>query len=279
MIRSPAPVQLSFLDWLRAGGSAPFASRVALIVAHPDDEVIGAGAQLPRFLDLTLLHSTDGSPRNLLDAKNVGCTTREAYAALRRSELERALILAGQDISRYRSLGVVDQEASLDLAALTRQILAFLRSHRPELVLTQPYEGGHPDHDATAFAVHAAVHLLSVTQRPELLELTAYHNHSGAIGAGDFLPRAGFEVTSVPLSEAEQHLKRRLLNCFGSQRYTLSFFSTKTERFRRAPPYDFTRAPHPGTLYYEMFDWGMTGTRWRELACEALQALGIGDTL
>jgi len=47
------------------------------------------------------------------------------------------------------------------------------------------------------------------------------------------------------------------------------------ERFRAAPVYDFTQAPHPGKLFYENFDWGMTGERWRDLAAEALNELGM----
>src|SRR3546814_11582659 len=61
-------------------------------------------------------------------------------------------------------------------------------------------------------------------------------------------------------------MKQRMLDCFVTQRRTLSFFPVDVERFRRAPVYDFTQTPHAGTLYSEFFDRGMTAARWRDLA-------------
>jgi N-acetylglucosamine malate deacetylase 2 len=50
------------------------------------------------------------------------------------------------------------------------------------------------------------------------------------------------------------------------------------ERFRPAPVYSFTEPPHPGKLFYENFDWGMTAERWRRLAAEALEELVVAGT-
>ena len=67
-----------------------------------------------------------------------------------------------------------------------------------------------------------------------------------------------------------------MISCFASQLHMLRNFPVDVERFRPAPAYDFTSAPHPGRLYYENFDWGVTGERWRRLAEEALRTLGAG---
>jgi hypothetical protein len=45
-----------------------FEQRVMIVVAHPDDETIGMGAQLCRFRDALLLQVTDGAPRDGHDA-------------------------------------------------------------------------------------------------------------------------------------------------------------------------------------------------------------------
>jgi hypothetical protein len=52
----------------------------------------------------------------------------------------------------------------------------------------------------------------------------------------------------------------------------LQAFTVEVERFRAAPDYDFTQAPHSGALFYENFNWGMTGARWRELTRHWLDA-------
>lgn len=258
------------------------APATAIVVAHPDDEVIGAGGRLP-FLSQTavLIHATDGSPRNMFDARAAGFATREEYGQARRRELEAALRLAGWGMEQTRSLGLIDQEASLDLVGLSFRLAEVLAELRPDIALTFPYEGGHPDHDATAFAVHAACCLLrrEGLAPPPILEMTSYHNKGGVMSTFEFLPADCCEAATVVLSEERRTLKRRMVECFSTQARTLAAFPSDLERFRLAPHYDFAQAPHTGALYYELFDWGMTGERWRGLARQALDDLGMDGLL
>jgi N-acetylglucosamine malate deacetylase 2 len=267
---------------------------VVLVAAHPDDEVIGAGARLPCWPGVLLVHATDGAPRDLCDARARGFETREAYAAARRGELLAVLAEAGLDAGQARALGFVDQEASLCLEALSCAVADVLRERRPEVVVTHPYEGGHPDHDATALAVHAACGLLrgEGAAPPAILEMTSYHRRpSGAPRAGcpddmetgEFLParasRPAGEEILLFLSREERRRKRALLDCYRSQEEVLRAFPLDAERFRPAPRYDFSRPPHEGELFYERRAWGMTGARWRSLASAALGALRLGGGL
>jgi N-acetylglucosamine malate deacetylase 2 len=57
---------------------------------------------------------------------------------------------------RIRMLGYTDQEAALHLAEIARTLARLFVEERIEAVLTHPYEGGHPDHDASAFCVRAS---------------------------------------------------------------------------------------------------------------------------
>src|SRR4051794_1527955 len=82
---------------------------VMLVAAHPDDEVIGAGVQLPRLPRLTILHLTDGAPENMRDGWNAGCATRHEYAAIRHQEALSALALAGIWGDQLAALAVPDQ--------------------------------------------------------------------------------------------------------------------------------------------------------------------------
>lgn len=251
--------------------------RTLLVGAHPDDETVGAATILPRFDAIAFVHVTDGAPRNLSDARNAGFATREDYAEARARELERALTEAGQGRAPRFFLGAADQEAAFHLAPLARQLADILRSYAPEVLISHPYEGGHPDHDSTAFVAHAACALAARDGAavPLRIEMASYHAGPGHPVYGDFLARDDAPATEIRLDAAGRALRRRLLDCHESQRRTLSVFPDDVERFRPAPNYDFAMPPHPGRLHYEHYDWGMTGARWRDLAMEALSELGL----
>lgn len=259
----------------RAGAST---LDVMVVVAHPDDETVGLGAHLPKLPKVRMVYVTDGAPRDLRDARAAGFVTRQAYARARHDELHAALTMAGVDTEGVHFVGLVDQEASLHLVDLSQTVEALLQKYTPDAVITHPYEGGHPDHDATAFAVHTACHLLNARAEPVpiIVEGTFYHNRSGEMATGEFLPRAdGTDVCTRILSEEQRAFKRRMYDCYVTQHHMLRLFPVEVERFRPAPHYDFERAPHEGQLFYEMFEWGMTGPRWRNLAREALVELGF----
>jgi N-acetylglucosamine malate deacetylase 2 len=245
----------------------PIEAPVALVVAHPDDETIGAGASLHLFRTLLLVHVTDGAPRNLSDAKAYGFADASAYAAARRAELAQALE-AGGAAPALAELGAADQQASLGMALLARKLAALLDTHGAESVITQPYEGGHPDHDATACIAH-----LAVRGAMPVIEMASYHAGPSGMESGCFLDN-GEPPIVVALDAAEQARKRAMMDAFGTQRGTLAPFGISHELFRRAPDYDFAAPPHAGTLHYERYDWGMTGPRWRALAAEARAELG-----
>ena len=255
-------------------GAADRVPETMIAVAHPDDEVIGAGAQLPRLPGLTIVHTTDGAPRDRRDSNAAGFDSWQAYASARRRELAEALELAGIPAGAARALGFADQGASFHLVELTEALTAILEELRPEFVITHPYEGGHPDHDATVFAVHGACALLcrGGLRPPSLLEMTSYHAADGGLVTASFLP---WPVTTLALDAKASVRKRELVACFATQRRVLAQFLIEMERFRPAPPYSFVQPPHHGQLYYEHFVWGVDGMRWRGLACAALAELGL----
>jgi LmbE family N-acetylglucosaminyl deacetylase len=250
---------------------------ILIVAAHPDDEAVGAATLLFGNREVRVVHVTDGAPRDLADARVNGFETRDAYAAARDAEARAALASVGiREGHRYR-LGIVDQEASLRLAEVARALRALFERLEPALIVTHAYEGGHPDHDAVAFGVHAAVALLRAPAGiPAVSEMTSYHRgQDGRFTSGAFLNGRGVGEIVRRLDAGEQARKRDLLARYATQRRTLRMFRLDEERFRPAPHYDFTQAPHPGSLWYESFPWGMTGERFRDLVRYALLELGL----
>lgn len=258
-----------------------------LLAAHPDDEVIGAGGQYAAMDRLELVHLTDGASSHKTAWKR-GWPSRGRYAACRLQESLKAASLSGVSAAAT-FLGVRDGDASLSLVATVEKLARLLDASRPDLILTHAYEGGHPDHDAAAFMARAACALVPGIP---LWEMTGYHaavasaepNVTGSVGkvaieTGRFLApvSAGCLPEVVIALDAEaSRLKRRMLDCFASQRRVLAMIAPdlSAERFRPAPDYDFRMPPHAGPLLYEAQDWvRCTGAQWRALAEEASRKL------
>jgi N-acetylglucosamine malate deacetylase 2 len=245
-----------------------------LIVApHPDDETIGAGIWLARnaHRGITVVHLTDGSPRDLKFARAAGFRSQREYARARRRELRTALRLLEPNRVRLRRFGYLDQECSLHLTDLIGRLAALIDRCRPALVLSPAYEGGHPDHDSAALAVAAARGITRT--RFQHREFALYHaGPDGEMVTGDFLEFGDVPVEVERLTAAEQDQKRTMLGSFASQQEILRHFGVSEERFRDAPAYSFSRPPRAGTLLYERWNFGISGEEWRSRAREALDA-------
>jgi N-acetylglucosamine malate deacetylase 2 len=249
--------------------------RVLLLAAHPDDETIGASTILTRLPDVTVVFLTDGAPRDPKFWSPDARGSRDDYARMRWQEAISALSLAKLPLERILCLGAVDQDAIFAFPALVAWFSALLHQLQPDVLLTHPYEGGHPDHDTAALIASLTLHNIKCdgesTSIPQLIEMTSYHAKESSCETGRFLPS---DMESRPelvieLSPDGRARKEAMFACYPSQRLVLEGFDSREERFRLAPRYDFTRAPHPGKLWYECLDWPTTGARWRELASQA----------
>jgi LmbE family N-acetylglucosaminyl deacetylase len=269
------------LERLCSAGAGARAPTTLIVAAHPDDEVIGAGGRITRLADAcTIAFLTDGAPldRRFFPAA-VGRMSRAAYGRARREEAIRALAIAGVEASCIVYVGLRDQEVVFELVAGVERVAALLSSVQPEVVLTHPYEGGHPDHDAAAFLVHAAFALVGTREgrAPTLVEMTSYHDRGGTTVRGEFLPSPGVTEVRIDLDDDERRRKRAMLAAYATQREVLGPFRAEVERFRVAPVYDFGVPPQEGRLHYERFRFGVGGAMWRAMARAALKKLGLPE--
>ena len=246
-----------------------------MIVAHPADEVVGAGCLISKLVDVTVLHVTDGAPSDMEDAKAAGFKECAEYAAARKRECISALAIANVPEDRIVDFELADHCASNYLADLTKRITTFLQQSGADIVVTHPYEGGHPDHDATAFATHAALRLMKKNgfRPPALFEMALHPSKDSKGKVPEFLPGTERETTTLLLDERATELKQRMFACLESQRESLQSSPFGPEKFRQPVAYDFTTPPHEGKLHYECFDWAPRKDEWQALACKALAEL------
>lgn len=253
--------QLPFLRYAPCHFSRGFlAQDVAVAVAHAGDETVGCGALLSRLSAVPVIVAADAVP----DA-------REQRA--RRAEWSAALELAAIPENRRVTLGFPEDRAAEHIVPLAHALADTFRVRKSHVVLTHAYEGGHPDYDAMALAVHLAARIL----RPADHKLFIFEMPFCRLGDDgrvyqSFCPEIAPDI-AIPLSAAEQERKSRMLASFVSRGEALAPFTLDAERFRAAPSYPFPKLPNDGRLYYEHRDCGMTGERWQSVAAAALEEI------
>jgi len=246
---------------------------VMIVVAHQDDETLGAGGSHSDFGRLTIVHVTDGAPDRKMSRKR-GFATRAAYADARREEARRALSLTTIE-PRLVRLDFRDSYAAFFMAEITFRLHRLFVEFAPDVILTHAFEGGHPDHDATAFAVDAA--LRNLGRQIPVVEIAGYYKANGKEVFGSFVQRADAQPLAVFLSAQARTRKKAMLDMFVTQKNIISCFPLEPENFRLAPCYDFDKRPHDGELY--LYHKWMTWSLWLRLMRRAKRSLERGSAV
>src|SRR5690349_15378720 len=145
-----------------------------LVMAHPDDESMGAGG-------LILRHTRNGIATHLICAtygeagwmgKPLGANPAD-LPEIRAQELEeaaQALALSGVELWDYPDGGLADA----DQKEITQRIWEHIGKVRPRVVVGWGPDGGygHPDHIALGACTDAAVAAMTEGERPALYHLT-----------------------------------------------------------------------------------------------------------
>ena len=166
--------------------------RLLLVHAHPDDETIGTGATMARYVaegvQVTLVTCTLGEEGEVLleEFAHLAADQQDALGSHRQTELAAAMhelgvtdwrLLGGP--GRFRDSGMIgtpgnDNPASFwqaDLLEAATELVAIIREVRPQVVVTYDDFGGygHPDHIKAHRVTHYAISLAAAASfRPDL---------------------------------------------------------------------------------------------------------------
>jgi len=199
-----------------------------LVMAHPDDESMGAGG-------LILRHTRNGVTAHLVCAtygeagwmgKPRGANQGE-LPEIRAQELEeasQALALSGVELWDYPDGGV----ASSDQKEITQRIWEQIGKVRPRVVVGWGADGGygHPDHIAVGACTDAAVAAMTEGERPALYHLAVdaqladfYEQAIRLVPSSDGLKLRPQETVDVviELDADEVMMKLRAIDCHRSQ--------------------------------------------------------------
>jgi LmbE family N-acetylglucosaminyl deacetylase len=136
--------------------------RIGLVFAHPDDETFCVGGIVAKYagagVKIDLFCATDGDAGK---SAAVPVSSREELASIRRAELHAASEILGIETIEFGGYRDGELEQA-DPTKFVGDIVAFLRRHKPDIVIGFGPEGaptGHRDHKAIARATLAAFFL------------------------------------------------------------------------------------------------------------------------
>lgn len=133
-------------------------SRVLVVVAHPDDEVLGCGGTMSKLVaegkQLRVVILAEGSSCRF-NKDQVTCDASRAAMEQRRSFAEKAMRVLGVKDFVFHNLpcGRLDQEPIIDISKIIEN---HIRDFRPDTVFTHSGDDANSDHRITFNAVITA---------------------------------------------------------------------------------------------------------------------------
>ena len=168
-------------------------ARYLFMFAHPDDEVLITGT-MKQLLD----HGAE------VDAAWVTCGDYFGNIETRLRELARVTAILGLKENSIHLLRLPDLGLVSMLNQAADKVADMLKSVKPDVIFSNAYEGGHPDHDAVNFLAYEASYRAGL--KPKLYEFPLY-NATGSIlyfrWRLNAFPDDGVPVLHNPLSKSE----------------------------------------------------------------------------
>lgn len=230
-------------------------SSVLILGAHQDDLEICCTGLIKQIQKnngkINVVYTTNGAPKDNSYYPRYNIDNPTDYALLRKKESLKALSLLGLSSDNATFFNYMDQDLINHIIEARDNLIELISIHNPSILVSPAYEGGHPDHDVTRLIAEEAVEL----SKKEILflEYSEYNNYENIEKFFKFIPNESL-IFNIKLNEEEISLKRKIFECFPSQKkYIWDFLSSdiNNEKFRIAIKEDFLKLPHERPLYYE----------------------------
>lgn len=180
---------------------------VHIVSPHPDDEILACGGLIGTLADMNVavhvLAVTDG------EASHPGSTRwpGKGLASARTQESEAALSEVSMHVKRQR-LGLPDGSVTAHECLLVEKLLPYLE--RGDLLIAPWRFDGHPDHEATGRASHAA----AILRGCRFVEVPIWGWHWADPAAGQF---PWNRAVALPLAEKQIKAKMSAIQKFRTQ--------------------------------------------------------------
>jgi LmbE family N-acetylglucosaminyl deacetylase len=268
---------------------------ILILVPHPDDEVVACAAAIGRAqkndAEVFALYLTHGC----IAQETLWPWQRkhyEKFVARRRTEAEECARFLGITPVGWSSRPA--RHLWRELQVVADEIRTAITAHNINQLWIPAYEGGNADHDGLNAVVNFLVQdfgktglaplplaggvggglqteahtsfspspTLSASEERinsapvalSVLEFAEYNFFNGKANSQAFPYPNGTEQT-ITLSPEERAKKRAALEIYKSEKQNLNYVRTDRECFRPLAVYDYSKPPHPGTLWYERFHW------------------------
>jgi LmbE family N-acetylglucosaminyl deacetylase len=219
--------------------------KILIIGAHPDDAEFSTGRLLLRRngKNAFIVCMTDGR-KGQEGTKADKILSEDDYALLRIDESRKALREFGISEEYISYYGLPDQGVLANPFIIDRIYMA-LKKHSPDYFLIPPWEGAHPDHDAThLFSVIAARNLSY--SKEKIIEYGSYNNYNGEFRVQEFVPQKDMHEERLIPSSSEQKKWNAIMKLFASQKNQQEEYIPRSrfENFRMLPDYDYSKLPY-----------------------------------
>lgn len=208
--------------------------KVAFISSHPDDVELCCGILMRRLISsgvkVYYFCVTDGAPSSeilsISKIKNLpNDYNQSTYKTIRRKETIKALSIIGVNSANTKFLDWPDLECYKHISGIVQDFNNIL--HNIDGIFCCPFEGGHPDHDITRFAI--AAFLTQINYSGHIFEYASYNNRGYQVFQKN-PPRS----LTIRVKPWERKIKQKIAEVFVSQKEEVKLFKTNMECFRQS---------------------------------------------